>query len=218
MNELANFCDGACEPPSGGSTAFDYSKDLPYHPGSDNIESHTISLNATHYGGLAEADVHAYSAFLETYATNSFLQSKNLKPFIITRSSTFGSSKYGFHWTGDNYASWEFLKGSIADNLNSQFLGFQMVGPDICGFGGNTTEELCARWYQLGALYTFARSHNDHDSKSQEPYALGDTVLAAAKTNLKLRYSLLKHFYFLMVSNRGLGTIWKPMFFEFSFD
>jgi alpha-glucosidase (family GH31 glycosyl hydrolase) len=32
MNELANFCDGACNPPA-ETTAFDYSKDLPYHPG-----------------------------------------------------------------------------------------------------------------------------------------------------------------------------------------
>lgn len=63
MNELANFCDGACEAPAEPAT-FDYSVDLPYQPGSDNIESHTISLNATHYGGISEANVHAYSAFL----------------------------------------------------------------------------------------------------------------------------------------------------------
>jgi len=63
MNELANFCDGACEP-SALAPTFDYSKDLPYQPGSDQIESHTISLNATHYGNLTEANVHAYSAFL----------------------------------------------------------------------------------------------------------------------------------------------------------
>ena len=105
MNELANFCDGACSPTT-EPTVFDYSKDLPYQPGSDNIEAHTISLNSTHYGGLTEANVHVFSAFLETYATNVFLQSKKVKPFIITRSSTVGSSKYGFHWTGDNYASW----------------------------------------------------------------------------------------------------------------
>lgn len=52
MNEYANFCDGTCE----GSTAeyggFDYSKDLPYNPGEDVIESHTISLNTTHYNGV----------------------------------------------------------------------------------------------------------------------------------------------------------------------
>jgi alpha-glucosidase (family GH31 glycosyl hydrolase) len=166
MNELANFCTGACDSPT-DPAIFDYSKDLPYQPGSDNIESHTISLNATHYGNISEANAHAFSAFLETYATSQFLKSKNLKPFIITRSSTFGSSKYGFHWTGDNYASWDFLKGSIADNFANQMFGFQMVGADICGFGGNTTEELCARWFQLGSLYTFARDHSDLNSISQ---------------------------------------------------
>jgi alpha-glucosidase len=77
---------------------------------------------------------------LETYATNKFLTLKNQRPFIITRSTTFGSHRYGFHWTGDNRAEWAYLKGSIADNFNFQLYGIQMVGPDICGFGGNTTE------------------------------------------------------------------------------
>ena len=93
-----------------------------------------------------------------------------------------------------------------------------MSGADICGFGGNTTEELCSRWFQLGSLYTFARDHNDLHSRDQEPYALGETVLAAAKTNLKLRYSLLKYIYSLFVMKKGLGTIWKPLFFEFPLD
>lgn len=47
---------------------------------------------------------------------------------------------------------------------------------------------------------------------------LGDTVLASAKTNLKLRYSLLKYYYSLFVEKKGFGTIWRPLFFEFPTD
>ena len=93
-----------------------------------------------------------------------------------------------------------------------------MVGPDICGFGGNTNEQLCARWYQLATLYPFSRNHNDHDSISQEPYALGDIVLASARNNLKLRYSLLKQYYTLFIVKKGLGSVFKPLFFVYPAD
>jgi alpha-glucosidase (family GH31 glycosyl hydrolase) len=82
-----------------------------------------------------------------------------------------GSGVFAGHWTGDNVASWEFLRSSINANFLYQIFGTQMVGADICGFYRDTTEELCARWMQLGALYPFARNHNHLDSISQEPYS-----------------------------------------------
>lgn len=105
MNEIDNFCNGPCQK-SGDPSIFDYSKDLPYNPGHDSIESQTISLNCTHYGLLSEANVHVYHGHLTTYASNQFFKSKSLRPFLITRSSTIGTGKYGFHWTGDNFADW----------------------------------------------------------------------------------------------------------------
>ena len=79
---------------------------------------------------------------------------------MVTRSNTLGSSRYAIHWTGDNYANFTFLRLSIVSNFLLGFWGEQMVGSDICGFGGNATEEICARFFQLGALYPFARNHN----------------------------------------------------------
>ena len=93
-----------------------------------------------------------------------------------------------------------------------------MVGPDICGFGGNTNEELCARWFQIGSLYTFARNHNDLNGISQEAFALGPIVMKSAITNLKLRYSLLKYIFSLFLNKRGIGSIWRPLFFQYPTD
>lgn len=94
-----------------------------------------------------------------------------------------------------------------------------MVGADICGFGGNTAEELCIRWYQLGAFYSFARNHNDIHSIDQDPAALGESVIRAARSSLQYRYRFLAHLYtlFYHVHKNG-GTVLRPMFFEFPHD
>ena len=44
-----------------------------------------------------------------------------------------GSAQYTAHWTGDNKASWAFLKASIIQNMLMGIFGVQFVGADICG-------------------------------------------------------------------------------------
>ncbi len=47
---------------------------------------------------------------------------------------------------------------------------------------------------------------------------MGDTVLSAARASLKFRYSILKYYYTLFVTKKGLGSIFKPLFFAYPGD
>jgi alpha-glucosidase (family GH31 glycosyl hydrolase) len=94
--------------------------------------------------------------------------------------------------------------------------GFSMMGADICGFSGDTTPELCARWSTLGAFYTFSRNHNDDTSIDQDPVALGPEVVAANKNALTKRYSLLPYLYTLVYNAHKLGhPVARSVAFEF---
>lgn len=66
-------------------------------------------------------------------------------------------------------------------------LGVPLVGTDICGFIGNTTANLCARWSSLGAFYPFSRNHNTLDAIEQDPAFMGEPVLSSAKKALNMR-------------------------------
>eukprot|EP00128_Syssomonas_multiformis_P009231 Colp12_sorted_trinity150504_noHs@1339 len=225
MNEVSNFCDGQCD--EHGNTKTPEVKDKYNYPpyainnkqAKEILSSKTTSMDAVLVDGTLAYNAHSLYGLSEAVATKYALEKASTKrSFIISRSTFPGSGRVTGHWTGDNTATWDQMYLSIAGMLNMQMFGIPLVGSDICGFNGNTTEELCLRWMQMGAFYPFSRNHNTLGALSQEPYRW-ESVAAASRAALSVRYSLLPYYYTLFhLANVQGGTVMNALVFLFPED
>ncbi|KAG8507496.1 Lysosomal alpha-glucosidase [Galemys pyrenaicus] len=216
MNEPSNFVKGSLD----GCPDSEL-ESPPYVPGvvGGTLRAATICASSrqflsTHY------DLHNLYGLTEAAASHrALVKARGTRPFVISRSSFAGHGRYGGHWTGDVWSSWEQLSDSVPDVLLFNLLGVPLVGADICGFLGNTSEELCVRWTQLGAFYPFMRNHNDLTSLPQEPYRFSASAQDAMRKAFGLRYALLPHLYTLFHRAHVAGeTVARPVFLEFPED
>ena len=207
---------------------------LPFYPGVANLyDLHIVKLDAIHHGGIEEYNVRSMSAFYQSQYTYNYLakQKDIYFPFVLSRGNQFGNGQFSFHFIPDLGATWESLRNALAPVMNYNLYGIPVVGADICGMGSDykSPPELCARWYQMGVFYVFARNHHTPKKEIdnfQEPYRYSGVYFDAIKAAIQLRYSLLKQLYtyfFAQPRQSGnnklrVGTILRPLFFEFRDD
>ena len=207
-------------------------EDIPYVPGyredHPTIRGRTLSENC--YSNLITKNKFLYGynfkpliSLLQTKITNEqLIKIQKKRPFILSRSTSLGHGKYGFHWLGDNFATYEYMRNGINGIFQFQIYGIPITGDDICGFINDSWDSLCARWMSLGAFFPFSRNHNFIDRKSQEPFAFGEDskTLLSSKIALNMRYSLLRYYYtqLFKVSLGIKGSFFKPVFFEYYSD
>ncbi len=216
MNEISNFLDGS---PSSNSPV----NNPPYAINNRNyqapLNTKTLPMDAIHFNGVQEYNIHNLYGLTEAIATKYALETiKKKRSFILSRSTFASSGVHTAHWLGDNTSKWADLAASIPGILNFNMFGIPLVGADICGFNGDTTEELCNRWTALGSFYPFSRNHNTKGASPQEPY-LWSSVTETARRCLSARYSLLPYLYSLFSSVHLFGgSVARPLFFEFPLD
>ncbi|KGL75080.1 Lysosomal alpha-glucosidase, partial [Tinamus guttatus] len=205
MNEPSNFMDGSEEgcPPGDLDSP-------PYTPAvlGDSLYAKTVCASAkqstsVHYNlhnlyGLMEAKATARHSGTGTCLLPGSLRQRDPE----TPSNLLGTPADIF-----------------AGLLSFSLFGIPLVGADICGFSGSTSEELCTRWMQLGAFYPFARNHNTQNEKAQAPTVFSPAARTAMKDVLLTRYSLLPFLYTLFHRAHLQGdTVTRPLFFEFPQD
>jgi len=111
---------------------------------------------------LREYDVHNLYALHQVKSTAKYLQKKNLRPYVLSRSNFAGLGKWGHHWMGDNWSTVEYMKLSVDGVYSYSLFGLPFMGCDLCGFDGDAAADLCTKWHQLGTLFPFARNHNQN--------------------------------------------------------
>lgn len=206
------------DPPYRTMAAFVYDKE----DRKIRISDKTICMVAKqgNNGEYNHYDVHSLYGWSQSPSTlNGLRQATNKRGIVISRSTFPGSGKYAGHWLGDNSAVWPDIHLSIIGSLEFNLFGIPYIGADICGFFGNSSAQLCKRWMQLGAFYTFSRNHNGINYEPQDPAYFGEDVAEASRIALETRYSLLPYLYTLFYkSHTKGGTVMRPLHHEFPRD
>lgn len=137
---------------------------------------------------------------------------------MVSRSTFAGSGQYSGHWGGDNEAKWGAMSLSISQAFTFQMSGVPMFGADTCGFAGDSSEELCARWMELSAFFPFYRNHYANGKQPQEAY-VWPAVAEASRRAIGIRYSLLPYLYTLLYYAHTRGdVVMRALAWEFPND
>ena len=159
-----------------------------------------------------------YGAFMTRATAEGFRRFDPDRRFLLfSRSSFVGAHRNGGVWQGDNFSWWSHLKMALQMLPNLNLCGFLYTGCDLGGFGCNVTEDLLARFLQLGVFTPLMRNHSALHTRDQEIYRF--STWEAMRDTVRVRYALLPFLYSeFMKAALTDGMYFRPMAFDYPDD
>jgi alpha-glucosidase len=145
----------------------------------------------------------------------------DLRPFILSRSGSPGTSRYAAVWLGDNISNYHHLAQTLVTGMNLGLSGIAFWGADVPGFGGDADGQLMSDWYKAAFLQPFLRNHSCAGTADQEPWRFGPAVRNTVAHYIRLRYRFLPYLYNLFIDHELDGDpVLTPLWYHFpeSFD
>lgn len=119
------------------------------------------------------------------------------------------------------------MADSVLGVMMSNIYGMPVTGATIGGLIGNTSADLLARWYQVGAFYPFSMNDNlpsfaPYYQLPRDPYMFNTTYYHTIsytdiiRNGMQTKLALLNYYYteITMLHEEG-GTFFRPLFFDF---
>ncbi len=159
-----------------------------------------------------------YGAFMTRASAEAFRRFDPEKRFLLfSRSSFIGAHRNGGIWQGDNFSWWSHLKMALQMLPNLNLCGFLYSGCDLGGFGCNVTEDLLARFLQLGVFTPLMRNHSALHTREQEIYRFESWE--QMRDTVRVRYALLPFLYSeFMKAALTDGMYFRPLAFDWPDD
>lgn len=149
----------------------------------------------------------------------------NRRPFILSRSGTAGSQRFGVAmWSGDIGANMPSLRAHFRAQAHMSLSGIDYFGSDIGGFHRQSLDgdlnDLYTRWFANSCLIDVpVRPHtsNTDNSKETAPDRIGH--LESNLANIRRRYELIPYLYSLAhEANRTGEPVFPPLVYHFEND
>ncbi len=186
-------------------------------------EQHQYFRNIFHHVNgetICHDDVHNLYGYNMTRAAGEAFE--ELEPdkriLMFSRSSYTGMHRYGGIWTGDNSAWWSHLQLVVKQMPGLNMAGLLFSGSDTGGFGGgNTTEDLLARWIGFSLFTPLFRNHAAMGTRWKENDLFSNTPAMANLVGI--RYALLPYLYSEFVKAARTNDMYmKPLSFVYDED